>query len=563
MIVLGFLNWIFSTFVLSLLFGGLFDKSNNRVVSYSCALFIFLTIHWFYFLISFYNLGLNINLLSFLSVLLIGIIIIKGKADYLFNLIQDIGVALIILIPLLAQFGDVFNAWDAVASVNYWAIDIYNNEYLFTGTAYPVLISSIIALVYEFQSTYEINLTAKIALLVIPIYFVMIIGANKKFNNLYISIIIIFYFYLINNGTISGEVNFPLVVGGLSVLYLCFISFKTNNIFYLYFAILIAGPVSLIKQAGIPFIIFTIIITLYIGLTAKFNKSSSLKLLAVFILSALFPLSFYYIHYISTDSLTSNFEYLVNLSSQSSIYEIFIRTFREPGPSLDFILLPLSLVVFIKSFFDRSRNDHGFHLVLFVFFIFGYSFWAYAFSYDTRNLFWAKSFALFSLCIYSSENRYIFKISEVIHNLNIKKIYLGLPMTLFCFIYFGYMIFRGDNLLHNYQERGQSLIGPKNVAIKINQLLSPKSDDNCPYLVTNHLMLPHNYHLRDFKNKIIDTPSDVNGILSHEVPKCSGGGYIYFGPWSKNDPNWHIISKKIKELELIVSDSKNNIYYRP
>ena len=124
------------------------------------------------------------------------------------------------------------------------------------------------------------------------------------------------------------------------------------------------------------------------------------------------------------------------------------------------------------------------------------------------------------------------------------------------------MLFRGDKQTYKIQKVGQSKVGNQATAKKLEMLLSG-GNKTCPYVVSNQLLLPQNFYLKNYSSNLIVNAWDVHGILVTPVPNCSSGGFYAFGDWSKKDKNWSKIESMVEKGELLVSDSSLNIYFKP
>ena len=565
MIFASFLNWMFSVFLLSVMLGNIIAGKQSKLAVYSFGFFIFLGANWAYFLIKYFDFWFDPFALSLFSAILFLYTLRVSGIGFFRELARDFGIVSLILFPLYLSFGDVFVAWDALASWNRWAKEIFNGEYIFSGTAYPVLVSSIVALVYEFQSTDAVNFTAKFSLITIPVFLLLIAKADQNNPKMFIALCIIFFNFLTNKGVLSGEADFPVSIAGLVVLYLCFISNIKSDIKYSAIAFLIAGPVCLLKQSGIPFFCFSFINFLYLLFTIDIGyiKRERSLLIWSLILSSSFPISFYFLHLIFTESLTSNLSYLVGLSAQASVLDIFNRYFDNPRPQLDFIMIPVSLFAFYVLLRKASDDVRFFVLVSGVFFVLGSFFWIYAFSYDSRNAVWAKSFALFTLVIYFSEARFVERVRRFcVRHQRLWDI-TGLSLSTGGLCLLGYLCLWGQTTAENFQRLGELEIGPVDAALELSYLLGSDESERCPYLVTNDLLIRHNFYLKSYAAKILDVPASVESLLSDEVPKCVNGGFFYFGSWSKNDPTWHLLMEKADTGEIWPVDPDLGVYRRP
>ena len=565
MLSLSFANWFFSVFLLSFSVNFLFARKIELFALYSLSIFFFLGLNWLFFIFSYFHIEFNIYYVSLLSLCCL-IYNIYNNCGYLyFDLFSRLCLTVVLLFPLYYSFGDVFTAWDAIASWNRWSVDIFNREYTFSGTAYPVLLSSIIALVYEFQNTSEIWYFAKFVLIFPSVFFILLLSVLFKNNkNLAVSLYLIFIHYTTYKSVNSGEADFAVVLVGLCVLLISYYSLKRNFFSTSLISVLVSGPLCLLKQPGVVFLIFAIIISfviLYNRDTVRRSQIAALFIVSVF--SGSFLVGFNYLHTSAGNIINSNFDYLVGLSSAVNNWDKFNRFFLSPKPALDFILVPASLYLLSVKFKSLETVDRQFSVLAVLCFMVGCSLWFYAFSYDGRNALWAKIFVLFVLAIFFSRSSLAEQIAAAATRYLIRL--SSIPCSFFMFGFlslFIMFVFKTNDSVYGIQTAGQSKLGPVLVAEKIDELLSDSSG-SCPYLVTNDLMLPHNFILKDYSMNIIANAWDVNGVLDASIPSCPTGGYYYFGHWSRNDPNWDKIYALVDDGVLSVSDLSLRIFFRP
>ena len=250
----------------------LYYKYNN--LKYSLILIIgvviSLSMSWVIFLISFIfgidNIYLYIlSLLSFLYTLLI---VYKNTHYERNNNIFRIWIlSLTIMIPSLIYFGYGYNAWDAIVSWNRWAIELYDNIYQSINAAYPILLPAIWSLIYKIQGTSEIWFTSQLTLFFLPLILVVFLLTlfKETHEKTYLFILVLIYPYLVWRWTYIGYMDMPvMLIGLLSIISMYTAEVyknKGNNEFicYIYLVLLLSGTASLVKQAGLMFLIFNLV----------------------------------------------------------------------------------------------------------------------------------------------------------------------------------------------------------------------------------------------------------------------------------------------------------------
>ena len=378
MIFLSFCIFLFVIFFFPIWISSRFAWKHGEVFIYGFSLSVSLSFFWMYFLAT--NV-LNLSSDMFIGALFvacIGIMFTKTTNEqkiFLLSTIKRTSLILLLLAPITLRFGDVYTAWDAISSYNRWAIQIFSGEYSAPETAYPVLIPSIMALVYEFQGTHDIWWTAKISLILFPAFFLLIaISAYLKYRKAMFFIFpLLTYHYLVYKGVNSGEVDFPLALAGLSVLLLCYTYTLERNVAYLFAATILGGLTSLIKQPGLAFLIFPTLFWVTTVNWKTINQKtfwSVSTIIVTFMLASSFPASFYYLQSLSNDSPTSNLNYLIELASNNNLKNKITKFFGLPKPTLDWLLIPVSLLLAVYSFFITLNFRHRLLIIFSLVFFF-------------------------------------------------------------------------------------------------------------------------------------------------------------------------------------------------
>ena len=324
MILINFFIGFFSIFIAPQIY--LYYKYEN--LKYSLVLIYGLIISfsasWFIFLIVFYFNGHTkfVYILSiFITIISLIYLFKKRRLNKSYDNYIIWFFVLIAIFPLLLHIGDGFRTWDAVVSWNGWALELYNNEYNPYNAAYPILLPSVWSLIYKIQGTNQIWWTAQITIFVIPLFTSAIILAlyNEYKDKVFIFIFIFIYPYLIWTTTVGGYMDMPvMLIGTLSLVILYAAEINRNEKeyeYYIYAALLLAGVASIIKQAGLIFIVFNLI---YIFLHLKHFGNKKRVFLFIF-LSFIYFVSFLLLYYQYQSDAVGNLDTLKKLSFSRAI----------------------------------------------------------------------------------------------------------------------------------------------------------------------------------------------------------------------------------------------------
>ena len=485
-------------------------------------------------------------------------------------------ISVLVLFPLASYIGDVFTVWDAVASWNKWAIELSQNQYQPEGTAYPIFIPALLAIMYKMQATSDIWWTAKLVLFIFPIatIFILLNLYSETKKKTFLFILFLLYPFLASGTVISGFVDIPVMLLGTLSLILLYAAeiYKAKKEFpcYIYLALLVAGLSSIVKQPGIAFLIFNFA---YITLNYKeFNN----KVILFFIFgSGVYLASFMTWFFLYSDNPVENLEYLHKLSSSNETYDLtkFLITPNRISGVLTVVM------IFVGGYLYRFKELRQYNSVGFLsglFFLLGVIIWSSYFSYDGRNSIWVKSFLilLFSINLDTIIEKRIHVDFERFKSLFEKRFSIVMnrySLMLHMYhqrIYFGFILsvsfllstfmLVGDGYVYHKQEIGQSKIGDADIASIVAGILKNKS--KCVQVVTPRVPLFYNYYTRDIKDRFIyGTFSDAT--LIHD---CEGGRYYAFGEWELTAPYWKdIISAEENGVISPVGEKDDLIYYIP
>jgi len=565
LLTLKFFIAIFSIFVSPQII--LVRKYGN--LPYSLILFFSLIISfssiWILTLLSYY---LNLPDIFF-TTLAIAIFILSiyyliklKNTNQIYYIFAIIGV-LILLLPILGYADIVYTEWDALVSWHRWGLELYKNIYNPIDAAYPILIPSLYSMVYKIVGSSDIWIFSKLTVYIFPFFALLlpIVLFWESKNKIFIIIIILLYPYLIMRRTIFGEADIPVMLMGLFSLYALIAAeiYKLDNkkLFfkYLYAAILLAGLASITKQAGLIFVIFTLI---YILVNFKYIKGNKLVII-LYIISILYFLSFLILYYQnSTYSATGNIHDLKKLSNQNQNilyliqkYLYYPKTISLFWPikklfSLEYLygyLLIFSIVIFIiEVIFRKVKRYRVFALLNLIFLVIGFIMWAKIASYHPRNSLFVDDFLITFIAI--SINYLIVYLQQI----KFLKRYLFLIIFLILALYLATI---SDKKLYKNQIEYQKNLGYVSEAKLIAQILD-KNRDNCTKVYMSDYATMYNYYLKNYQNRLIKQPTDsIKYIKEFVENNCSKGSYIVFRPSTSSYDTWYWIKKLIKEKKLI------------
>lgn len=470
----------------------------------------------------------------------------------------------ILLLPLLNHLGMGFSVWDALASWNKWGLELFENVYYPIDAAYPVLIPSLWSLIYKMQGTSEVWWTAQIILFILPLFIlsILFILYSETKNKSYIFMVILIYPYLLSIHTINGNMDMPvMLMGFLSLVALYTASLYKHKIefeYYVYASLLFAGIASIVKQAGIAFIVFDL---MYILLNLKLFTHKK-RLFIVIALSISYMLSYLSMYYLNnTASPTGNLKHLAELSAerlgQSNLKDyiewLYYKFFQLPEilevftASLSLLkiklMTPIFLIIAMILFLFKDLRDYkSVSFLSFIAFLLGTILWVQFFSYDERNALWVKAFLIIFISIHLN-----YLMTKYTSNILYSKIFF---FTLIAGILF-FVFSLGDKFTNEVQVKSQMNAGARygcmpsiKYAVKL-----LKDKEPCVKIYTNELPLPQNYLLKPYKDKIILMGRDYKfqsfAYLKHD---CEAGRYIIFRKNSMGHRyEWSKVSKLVND----------------
>lgn len=479
-------------------------------------------------------------------------------------------ISIILMMPLFQYIGTGFTEWDAVVSWNRWALNLYKNEYHPIDAAYPVLMPSLLSVMYKIQGTSSIWWTAKIALLVLPLVGLVLPLTlfNEYKNKTFLFIAIFLYPYLIMRVTIEGAVDMPVMIMGmltLIVIYAAEINKKNKSFeFYAYSSLLLAGLASITKQSGLAFLVFGII---YVIL--NFNHFTNKKRLFLIILAMLlYPLSFLSIYELNkVAGVTGNLNDLISLSAyffhhKELLWDKFFYRFPDNLPIFEPIvdlfkikvimpyLMGLGFIIFLLKGIKKYTS---LEVLSIIFLIAGFFAWGKYASYHERNSYWVKDFLILFISI---------NFSYFITWYQTKKfssVVILFPLILLSALYFASI---SNKFADQKQQAFQKKIGWENMAKEIAQIVKKK--DKCVQIYTNDYTLLYNYYTKDIQDRITSGGVDRNFLRQAIENRCKDGSYLTFRAATRTFPIWNKgIVKLIHDKKILPYKGNLYLYYVP
>jgi len=516
------------------------DLKYSLLLTYG--LIISFSASWILFLITFYfNIGHTfLYLISIIVVIYTLYYMYSHQATKNHKIYLIWLLVFIIMLPLLQHVGEGFRSYDAVVSWNRWALELANNTYHPMNAAYPILLPSLWSLIYKIQGTSEIWWTAQITLFTIPFFTLAILLTlyREYKDKTFIFILIFLYPYLIWEKVINGYMDMPVMLMGtlsLILLYAAEINKEKKDFeYYIVAALLLAGIASIIKQAGLIFLIFTY---LYILLHLKYFENKKRILLYSFLVPLYF-ISFLLLYYQYQSDVTGNLEILKSVSSQKAfdgktIYQTVLYLargfFRYPPnvPYINIIIQPLELshtliitpilvmIGLLLFSIKKLRNYRSLNFLSTIFFLLGVIIWIKFFSYDSRNSYWVKSFFIIFLSI---NVNYFF--SNYLQRVKPKNIFLIIVVFTA-----GYLYILGDSFAYKKQNHTQGKVGSNARGKLMMDLLRDKN--NCLVIYTNAQPDKYNYYAKEIFDRII-TFGRVREVSPYYEHTCTDGRYFMF-----------------------------------
>ena len=390
---------------------GVFWRSPNRhdllFFSYSSMIKSFY-IGWFVFLVSYFtSFG---QALPILSVLFAGaaVLLLIGRFEsgaLLMPLIPGGGVRKNVLLLALAAvlgvtlvsalrpIGDVFTAWDALASWNRWAVELSMNQYKPLNAAYPVLMPALWSLIYEAQSSSALWFFSRALMSVIPMGVMALVafaGLRRGVIPLIVLSLPLIFGFVLKDPLYSGYMDQPsalMAAGGLLIAALSLWekdAARRNE--FLMLGIMAVALAVLTKQHAIfaAFAVCALVAVMAFRRQITFVRASVLA--AMFLIPIL---SFLYIYLQEQDALWGNLQRLNEVSNNkvgdgSKVYSAF-RTIGAELPIWLWLILGAGTLLNLVFF---RKPQAIFALLIAGLTIPGFYVYADCCSYSERNGMW-------------------------------------------------------------------------------------------------------------------------------------------------------------------------------
>ncbi|MCF6263392.1 MAG: hypothetical protein L3J24_07390 [Xanthomonadales bacterium] len=327
----------------------------------------------------------------------------RGKNLILSLLILLLGAVLVYFTYLYVQkfYMPVFTFWDSVASYNRWAIELQEGKYTVGGAAYPILYPGLWSVIYRLQDDSTLWLISKATLVAAPLsLFIYTISLSLERRSLFPVVFIISCTGLIIFRTpyfLSGMMDIAVVIiGMLSCLLLWKESTeeKSGSL-----SLLSGGVASMIKQAGLAFLLLAILMKL---VEARGLKKFMRNHWKAVLLGLSLPLSFlaFFLLYNDFQQIPGSFHGLKrvaeNAANGSELIPHALSIAYAYFPLK--IILPISLFFLLGIYFSTPKMRYLSIFSLLIAMI-GALIWMFISSYDIRNLYWSLILVIFSASI--------------------------------------------------------------------------------------------------------------------------------------------------------------------
>ncbi len=298
-------------------------------------------------------------------------------------------------------YNPVFTFWDSVASYNRWAIELQEGKYTVGGAAYPVLYPGLWSVIYRLQDDSTIWLISKATQVVAPLaLFIYAVSLSLERRSLFPMLFIVSCAGLVIFRTpyfLSGMMDIAVVIlGMLSCLILWKESTEDNGGGL---SLLSAGVASLIKQAGLAFLLLAILMKL---VESGNPKRFIIRYWKPGLLGLALPLSFlaFFLLYNDFQQIPGSFRGLKTVAENAANGSELI----PHALSLAYAYLPIKIILPIAVFFALGfyfSSPRLRWLSVFSLFIaaIGTVIWMFISSYDIRNLYWSIILLIFAATI--------------------------------------------------------------------------------------------------------------------------------------------------------------------
>tara|TARA_Y100000815_G_scaffold272311_1_gene300909 strand:+ start:1492 stop:3282 length:1791 start_codon:yes stop_codon:yes gene_type:complete len=390
---------------------GVFWRSPNRYdlffFSYSSMIKSFY-IGWFVFLVSYFtSFGQALPILSVLFagaavVLLIGRFesgallapLIPGGGARKNVLVLALAAVLgVTLVSALRPIGDVFTAWDALASWNRWAVELSMNQYKPLNAAYPVLVPALWSLIYEAQSSSALWFFSRALMSVIPLGVMALVafaGLRRGVIPLIVLSLPLIFGFVLKDSLYSGYMDQPSALMAAGGLLIAALSLWEKDVAhrneFLMLGVMSVALAVLTKQHAIfaAFAVCALVAVMAFRRQITFMRASVLA--AMFLIPIL---SFLYIYLQEQDALWGNLQTLNEVSNNKvGGGSKVLSAFRTIGAELPVWLWPILGAGTLLNVAYYRKPQALFALLIAALTIPGFFIYADCCSYSERNGMW-------------------------------------------------------------------------------------------------------------------------------------------------------------------------------
>lgn len=327
-----------------------------------------------------------------------------SKKDLIQSLIVVFGAAVVLFFTYLyiqKFYTPVFTFWDVVASYNNWAIELANGGYHAGGTAYPILYPGLWSLIYRLQDDPGFWIFSKITLLAAPVtLFVYSVSLSLERRSLFPIIFILACFGLVIFRTpyfLSGMMDIAVSILGMLT---CLILWKESTEEKPEdLSLLAAGITSLVKQAGLAFLLLAVLIK---SIDIWKGNVSIKQCWKPALVAVALPFSFmvFFLYYNDIGQIPAGFLSLrrvaENAANGSELIPHALNLAYSYLPLT--ITLPLGLFLFIGIYLSTPRL-RLLQILSLVIASTGFLIWILFTSYDIRNFYWSIILVIFAATI--------------------------------------------------------------------------------------------------------------------------------------------------------------------
>jgi hypothetical protein len=560
MIFQKFVLSFFSFFIVPQFFTHYWLQSYPAYLKLASGLAISLTALWYIFVIDYFIVFPKEYIFIFSCIILVIFFIYalyKRKSSCKFNVYVWL-IAIILLLPLAQHIGTGFTMGDAVVSWNRWAIELFEGTYEPMNAGYPILYPGIWNLFYKAQGTSDIWWTSHLIMFVTP-YLLTVILLKLYFHqkdSAFLFVLLALLPILNIQFSISGYMDIPVMILGLINLILIYQADKNlNSRFYsnhIYVALIFGGLAFGTKQAGISFLLFTLIYILYNRSRIDFGYKFYLSLF----LSLGIYISFLFIYYLDFDySVIGNFSELHRIAKLGDTFNIITNLITNSKYKYVFVflfLISFSFFLSVLYFIYKYKSLNFFQTLCLFFTILGSVFWVMFLSYDLRNLIWVYAFGVIMASAILSMLFQKIPITSIQNRININcpkfrvKTFNLLVISFLVLISSSFTI---DNIkVFELQYKNASSIGGLELVNKINELT--ESSQPCTSLYVLYGAMQYNPAIKDSEK--VKTHDFTPNVFDHN---CATGIYIV-----TYKDHQHLLQKYIENGQLVNVDYLNNFY---